>query len=94
MITLALCHNSHHSVCGALSRTISVSPNHEVIIVLASKHAIKPTLLFQLEDMFQLISTPQDIEKVTLRLKDAPAKVYVVGAKLFLSKVPLEVFQN
>ena len=28
--------------CGVLSRTISVSPNHEVIIVLASKHAIQP----------------------------------------------------
>ena len=52
------------------------------------------TLWFQLEDMFQLIGTPQGIEQVTLQLKDTPTKVYAIGAKLFLSKVPLEVLQN
>ena len=39
------------------------------------------TLWFQLEDMFQLIGTPQGIEKVTLQLKDTPVKVYAIGAK-------------
>ena len=43
------------------------------------------TLWFQLEDMFQLIVTPQGIEKVTIQLKDTPTKVYAIGAKLFLS---------
>ena len=52
------------------------------------------TLWFQLEDMFQLIITPQGIEKVTIQLKDTPTKVYAVGAKLFLLKVPLDVLQN
>ena len=32
--------------------------------------------------MFQLIVTPQGIEK------DTPTKVYAIGARLFLSKVP------
>ena len=32
--------------------------------------------------------------KVTIQLKDAPTKVYAIGTKLFLSKVPLEVLQN
>ena len=45
------------------------------------------TLWFQLEDMFQLIVTPQGNEKVTIQLKDTPTKVYAIGAKLFLSKV-------
>ena len=46
--------------------------------------------------MFQLIFTSQGIEKVVIQLKDTPTKVYVIGAKLFLSKVPLdlEVLQN
>ena len=44
--------------------------------------------------MFQLIVTPQGIEKVTIQLKDTPTKVYAIGARLFLSKVPLEVLQN
>ena len=35
--------------------------------------------------MFQLIVTPQGIEK------DTPTKVYAIGAELFISKVPLEV---
>ena len=52
------------------------------------------TLWFQLEDMFQLIVTPQGIEKVMIQLKDTPSKVYAIGAELFLSKVPLEVLQN
>ena len=34
------------------------------------------TLWFQLEDTFQLIVTPQGIEKVTTQLKDTPTKVY------------------
>ena len=64
------------------------------------KHICRPldpktcTLWFQLEDMFQLIVTPQGNEKVTIQLKDTPTKVYAIGAKLFLSKVPLEVLQN
>ena len=44
--------------------------------------------------MFQLIGTPQGIEEVTVQLKDTPTKVYAIGAKRFLSKVPLEVLQN
>ena len=44
--------------------------------------------------MFQLIVTPQGIEKVTIQLIDTPTKVYAIGARLFLSKVPLEVLQN
>ena len=35
--------------------------------------------------MFQLIVTPQGIEKVTIQLIDTPTKVYVIGARLFLS---------
>ena len=49
------------------------------------------TIWLQLENMFQLIVTPQGIEKVTIQLKDTPTKVY---AKLILSKVPLKVLQN
>ena len=52
------------------------------------------TLWCQLEDTFQLIVTPQGIEKVMIQLKDTPTKVYAIGAELFLSKVPLEVLQN
>ena len=55
---------------------------------------IEHTLWCQLEDMFQLIVTPQGIEKVTIQLIDAPTKVYAIGARLFLSKVPLEVLQS
>ena len=51
------------------------------------------TLWCQLKDMFQLIVTPQGIEKVTIQLIDT-TKVYAIGARLFLSKVPLEVLQN
>ena len=54
----------------------------------------KATLWFQLEDMFQLIVTPQGNEKVTIQLKDTPTKVYAISARLFSSKVPLEVLQN
>ena len=43
---------------------------------------------------FQLISPPQAIEQVKVQLKDTPTKVYAKGAKLFLSKVSLEVLQN
>ena len=52
------------------------------------------TLWFQLENMCQLIVTPQGIEKVMIQLKDTPTKVYAIGAKLFLSKVPPEVLKN
>ena len=52
------------------------------------------TLWCQLEDMFQLIVMLQGIEKVTIQLVDTPTKVYAIGARLFLSKVPLEVLQN
>ena len=52
------------------------------------------TLWCQLEDMFQLIVMPRFIEKVTIQLIDTPTKVCAIGAKLFLSKVPLEVLQN
>ena len=44
--------------------------------------------------MFQLIVTPRGNEKVTIQIKYTPTKVYTIGAKLFLSKVPLEVLQN
>ena len=43
--------------------------------------------------MFQLLVTPQGIDKVVIKLIDTPAKVYAI-ARLFLSKVPLEVLQN
>ena len=66
--------------------------NHEKIG--GGTHLLCTTLWFQLEDMFQLIVTPQGNEKVTIQLKDTPTKVYAIGAKLFLSKVPLEVLQN
>ena len=46
------------------------------------------TLWFQLEDMFQLIVTPQGIEKVTIQLKDTHTKVYAIGAKLFYQRRP------
>ena len=52
------------------------------------------TLWCQLEDMFQLVVTPQGIEKVTIQLINTPTKVYAIGVRLFLSKVPLEVLQN
>ena len=55
---------------------------------------LRQTLWCQLEDIFQLIVTPQGIEKVTIQLIDTPTKVYAIGARLFLSKVPLEVLQN
>ena len=46
--------------------------------------------------MFQLIVrvTPQGNEKVTIQLIDTVTKVYAIGVRLFLSKVPLEVLQN
>ena len=47
------------------------------------------TLWSQLEDMFQLIVTPQGIKKVAIQLIDTPTKVCAIGARLFLSKVPL-----
>ena len=37
------------------------------------------TLWFQLEGMFQLIVTPQGIEKVTIQLKDTLIKVYAIS---------------
>ena len=52
------------------------------------------TLWIQLEDMFQLIVTPQGIEKGMIQLNDTPSKVYAIGAKLLLSEVPLGVLQN
>ena len=55
---------------------------------------INPTPWFQIEDMFQFIVMPQGIEKVMIQLIDTPAKVYAIGARLFSSKVPLEVLQN
>ena len=64
---------------------------------VTSQKSIKFALLLsvcQLEDMFQLIITPQGIEKVTIQLIDTPSKVYAIGVRLFLSKVPLEVLQN
>ena len=52
------------------------------------------TLCLQLKEMFQLIVTPQSIEKVMIQVIDTPTKVYAIGARLFLSKVPLEVLQK
>ena len=37
---------------------------------------------------------PQGIEKVTIQLIDTPTKVYAIGARMFLSKMLLEVLQN
>ena len=44
--------------------------------------------------MFQLMITPKSIEKVTIQLFYTSTKVYAIGARLFLSKVLLEVLQN
>ena len=44
------------------------------------------TLWFQLEDMFQLIVTPQGIEKVMIQLEDTPSKVYAISAEFILIK--------
>ena len=44
--------------------------------------------------MLQSIVTPQGIENVTIQLIHTPTKVYAIGAKLILSKVPLELLQN
>ena len=44
--------------------------------------------------MFQLKVTPQGVDKVTIQLIDTPTEVYAIGARLFLSKLPLEVLQN
>ena len=44
--------------------------------------------------MFQVIVTPQGIEKVTIQLIDTPTKVNAISARLFLSKLPLEVLQT
>ena len=44
--------------------------------------------------MFQFIAMLQGIEKVTIQFIDTPTKVYEIGARLFLSKVPLEVLQT
>ena len=43
--------------------------------------------------MFQL-GMYQGIEQVMVQLKDTPTKVYALGVKLFLSKVPLGELQN
>ena len=59
----------------------SVAKLHYVI-------SMKSTLWCQLEDMFQLIVTPQGIEKVTIQLIDTPTKVYAIGAKLFYQRRP------
>ena len=56
--------------------------------------ATPPTLWCQLEDMFQLIVTPQGIGKVMIQLKDTLLKVYAIGSELLLSKLPLELLQN
>ena len=49
------------------------------------------TLWFQLEDMFQLIVTPQGIEKVMIQLKDTYTKAYAIHQWLFQisMKLPL-----
>ena len=46
------------------------------------------TLWCRLEDMFQLLVTPQGIEKVTIQLVDTPTKVYAIGARLFYQRCP------
>ena len=77
---------------GTGRNSLAVAPSHADDDIL--KIIPPSTLWFQLEDMFQLIVTPQGIEKVMIQLKDTPSKVYAIGAELFLSKVPLEVLQN
>ena len=63
---------------------------HDVLSQQLSRASSSPgTLWFQLEDMFQLIVTPQGNEKVTIQFIDTPTKVYAIGARLFLSEVPL-----
>ena len=55
-----------------------------------------PKIQILLSDMSisSSLSLLQRIEKVTIQLIDTPTKVYAIGARLFLSKVPLEVLQN
>ena len=50
-------------------------------IVVSEPSQSRKSLLSTL--WFQLIVTPQGIEKITIQLKDAPTKVYAIGAKLF-----------
>ena len=63
-------------------------------IIHLCNDALLATLWFQLEDRLQLKVTPQGIEKVMIQLIDTPIKVYAIDARLFLSKVPLEVLQS
>ena len=44
------------------------------------------TLWFQLQDMFQLIVTPQGIEKVTIQLKDTITRVYAMVLSCFYQR--------
>ena len=44
--------------------------------------------------MFLLMVTPQDIDTSHKPIKNTPTKVYAIGVKLLLSKVPLEELQN
>ena len=46
------------------------------------------TLWFQIEDLFQLLVTPQGIEKVMIQLKDTPSKVYAIGRVVFIKGAP------
>ena len=82
----------HHFI---LLKTFCNDYNTNLVLRLAyALDELTHTLWCQLEDIFQLIVTPQGIEKVMIQLKDTPTKVYAIGAELFLSKVPLEVLQN
>ena len=47
---------------------------------------------FQLEGMFQLMITPQGIERVTIQLKDTPTKVYALGG-VFIKGAPTKCFR-
>ena len=60
------------------------------------------TLWFQLEDMLQLLVTPQGIEKVTIQLKDTPDKrmanrcqvIFIKGALRIASKLSIDPFKS
>ena len=60
----------------------------------AKLNAPTSTQWFQLEIIFQLVGMPHCYEQVTVRSKGTPTKLYALGAKLFLSRVALEVLQK
>ena len=76
----------------SLQRDLHVVLEQVYSYCVRNKSRASVTLWFQL-DMFQLIVTPQDIDKVTIQLKDTPTKVYAIGAKVFYQRCPKKCFK-